>query len=483
MALKNELPLKPVVNIIVNLSTISAPRKAFDTACLIGDCTGVADFANARIITYDSADSILSAGFANDSRIYKAAQLIFGQQKVPKQVMVAKIGKVSIAGKNTYTVSTNAADSDTVTFQSVTLTAGTDFNVGTSVQATATNIAAAFAANATLNAIYNITADGAEIIIEEKTAGGGATPGAMTYTGTLVITAGTATTSTIRNETPLEAYTAARQADGEWYVGIICSDMTDVQILEVAAYNESCQPDSVFAYTTSEPEVLDSQDGGIFSMMQSLMYRRVIGQYSTSHPDAIAAIVGWAMGAMTGTANSAYTLAYKSEVGVQAENYVQTFTTNSVNALKSFNGNVYINRGHYYNIFEEGKVADGSWFDEIIFLDKFKNDCQLSLMDILVADVKVPQTESGMSRLKNAIKEECENINRIGFIAGGVWKSTDMLDLKYGDTLPRGYLIQSEPIDSQLQADRDARKAPPIYVSLKLAGAIHHVTVQVDVNR
>lgn len=51
------------------------------------------------------------------------------------------------------------------------------------------------------------------------------------------------------------------------------------------------------------------------------------------------------------------------------------------------------------------------------------------------------------------------------------------------DTLPGGYLIQSEPIDSQSQADRDARKAPPIYVSLKLAGAIHHVTISVDVNR
>ena len=189
------------------------------------------------------------------------------------------------------------------------------------------------------------------------------------------------------------------------------------------------------------------------------------------------------MGAMTGTANSAYTLAYKSEVGVQAENYVQTFTTNQVNAIKSFNGNVYINRGTYYNIFEEGKVFDGSWFDEIIFLDKFKNDCQLALMDILVADPKVPQTEQGMGRLKNALQEECEVINKVGFIAGGVWKSRDMLDLKYGDTLPRGYLIQSEPIDGQTQADRDARKAPPIYVSLKLAGAIHHVTVQVDVNR
>lgn len=483
MALKNELPLNPVVNIIVNLSTISAPRKAFDTAILIGDTTGVEDFNNARVVTYDSVDSILSAGFASTSRIAKAAQLVFGQQKVPKQVMIGKVGVVDIAGYNTYTVSTNAAATDTVTFQGVTLTAGTDFQVGTSVQATATNIAAAFAANATVNAVYNVTVDGAKIVVTEKTAGGGATPGAMTYTGTLVITAGTATTSGSRSETPLEAFTACRQADGEWYIGVICAALTDEQILEVAAYTESCTPDSVFAFTTSEAAVCDPQDGGIFSQLQSLKYRRTIGQYSTSHLDAIAAIVGWAMGAMTGTANSAYTLAYKSEVGVQAENYVQTITTNKVNAIKSFNGNVYINRGTYYNIFEEGKVFDGSWFDEIIFLDKFKNDCQLSIMDLLVADNKIPQTETGMGRIKNAIQVECENINKIGFIAVGVWKGPDMLDLKYGDTLPRGYLIQSEPINEQSQADRDARKAPPIYVSLKLAGAIHHVTVQVDVNR
>ena len=81
MALKNELPLNPVVNIIVNLSTISAPRKAFDTACLIGDTTGVADFNIARIVTYDSVDSMLSAGFAATSRIVKAAQLILARQR------------------------------------------------------------------------------------------------------------------------------------------------------------------------------------------------------------------------------------------------------------------------------------------------------------------------------------------------------------------------------------------------------------------
>jgi hypothetical protein len=483
MALKNELPLNPVVNIIVNLSTISAPRKAFDTACLMGDVGNVADFANARIVTYDSVDSMLSAGFPATSRLVHAVQLLFGQQKTPKQVMIGKTGTVSVAGENTYTVSTNAVDTDTVTFDGVTLTFGTDVVAGDTEAETATNIAAALAANSTINATYNVTVDEAVITVTEKTAGGGNTPGAMTTTGTLAITAGTATTSGNRGETPAETFTACRQADGEWYVGILCKTMTDEQILEVAQYVESCTPDSVFAFTTDEAAVTDPTDGGIFSQLQLRMYRRTIGQYSTADPDAIAAIVGWAMGAMTGTANSAYTLAYKSEVGVLAENAVQNFPTNKVNAVKGFNGNVYINRGSYYNIFEEGKVFDGSWFDEIIYLDKFKNDCQLTIMDLLVQNNKLPQTESGMGRIKNAIKTECESLNNIGFIAAGVWKSNDMLDLKYGDTLPRGYIIQSEPINDQSQADRDARKAPPIYVSLKLAGAIHHVTVQVDVNR
>lgn len=85
--------------------------------------------------------------------------------------------------------------------------------------------------------------------------------------------------------------------------------------------------------------------------------------------------------------------------------------------------------------------------------------------------------------MKDALKVVCEDMNNVGFISAGVWKSDDILGLSYGDTLPKGYMIQSQPIDEQSQADRDARKAPPIYVSLKLAGAIHHVTVQCDVNR
>ena len=378
MALKNVLPLDPVVNIIVNLAAVSATRKKFNLALLMGDVGSVADFSDKRIVTYDSLNSMLQAGFTTEDRLYKAAALIFGQRKKPPLVAIGKV---------------------------------------------------------------------------------------------------------VNKETPIKTIQALRQEDSEWYVGIYCGDMTDAQLLEVQEFVEACTPSTMFAFTTADNKV-KAADGGIFGTIKSKGYRRIIGQYSTSHKDAICAAIGWAMGAMSAsTINSAFTLAYKREVGVQAENYMQTFTTNDLNNIKKNYGNVYVNRGNYYDVFEEGRVGDGSWFDEIIYLDKFKNDMQLSIMDLLVNVNKVPQTEAGMGRIKTAIKEVCDDMNRIGFIKEGVWKGEELMALEYGKVLPGGYLIQSEPISEQAQAERDARNAPPIYVSLKLAGAIHHVTIQVDVNR
>ena len=100
------------------------------------------------------------------------------------------------AGYNEYTITTNAAAStDTVTFDSVTLTAGTDFTSGSDATATAAAIAAAFQANATLAAKWIFGSTGAKITVPAKDAGGGDTPGSMTYTGTIVISAGSATSS------------------------------------------------------------------------------------------------------------------------------------------------------------------------------------------------------------------------------------------------------------------------------------------------
>ncbi len=283
-------------------------------------------------------------------------------------------------------------------------------------------------------------------------------------------------------ETPAETYQACREADSEWVVGIYCDALTNEQIEAVAQYNESCTPDTIFAYTTSDPNCL-TENGGIFKTLKDKKYRMTIGQYSSKDPNAIAAVIGYAMGSMTGTINSAYTLKFKNEVGVETENASGAFPSSKVEAIKENNGNVYINRGSYYDVFEEGTMADGSFFDEVIFLAKYKNDMQLTLMDYLYQTPKVGQTEPDMTSLKDKLITVCEEMRRVNFIAEGKWTGGNLLNLSDGDTLPGGYLVQSEPIADQSQADREARKAPPIYVCLKETGAIHSVTVEVNPNR
>lgn len=121
--------------------------------------------------------------------------------------LTGELGTAAVAGSNTYTISTNFVAGDTVTFGGVTFTctASTqdtaDFILGSDTATSATNLVTAL--NTTISAIYTASAAGSVITITENTAGGGDTPGAMTVTGTGVVTAGTAVASTgIQTTTP-----------------------------------------------------------------------------------------------------------------------------------------------------------------------------------------------------------------------------------------------------------------------------------------
>lgn len=285
------------------------------------------------------------------------------------------------------------------------------------------------------------------------------------------------------NETMLQAITACREAHYDWYVVVPCAELTVQQHLDNMAYTNACTPDTVYAFTSKAAEDLQGGDGSIFKKAKDLKYRRTIGIYSTKHDDAVAGIMAYAMGMMTGTINSAFTLKFKGIVGVTTENSEAAISVSAVDKLKKQNGNIYVNRGFYYDMFEEGTMADGTFFDEIIYLDKLKNDCQLALMDLFVQNAKIAQTEGGMTRIHNALNGVLKDYQRIGYLETGVWHGDTILGLKYGDTVNNGYLVQSEPIAEQNQADRENRIAPPIYIALKLAGAIHSAVVQIDVNR
>lgn len=98
---------------------------------------------------------------------------------------------------------------------------------------------------------------------------------------------------------------------------------------------------------------------------------------------------------------------------------------------------------------------------------------------------KVPQTEPGMTGLKNAYAQVCQQFVRCGSVAPGQWNSSET----FGDPVifnnnitNNGYYVYSQPVAQQNVIDRDARKAPLVQIAIKRAGAIQESNVLVIVN-
>ena len=295
----------------------------------------------------------------------------------------------------------------------------------------------------------------------------------------------------------LTAARACRSVNSEWYV-LIPLGASEADVLTLADWVESAQPATILAYTTGESVNLsmhenasgtdaDQDTEGIFRKLKAKGYRRSFGQYCNQPdtPDAVAATMGYAMGANDGTINSAYTLAYKHLPGVTPDDLTENQVSYVVGTSTSegVNGNVYVNRQDSYNVLQQGRMADGTPFDEIIYLDMLMDRITLNVMDLLYKARKIPDTDPGVTQIMNVINNACDQFVNIGYIAPGVWKDGDILKLKYGDTLAKGYLVQAESVNNQSQADRENRLSPPIYVSIKLAGAIEYITIPIKVNR
>ena len=101
-------------------------------------------------------------------------------------------------------------------------------------------------------------------------------------------------------------------------------------------------------------------------------------------------------------------------------------------------------------------------------------------------NTKIPQTESGMTGLKNAYEQRCIQGVRNGLIAPGYWNDS----IPFGNPEDfmrnieeRGYYIYSIPVALQQQAEREQRIAPLVQIAIKLSGAIHSSNVIVNVQR
>jgi hypothetical protein len=127
------------------------------------------------------------------------------------------------------------------------------------------------------------------------------------------------------------------------------------------------------------------------------------------------------------------------------------------------------------------------FYDDVYNLDAFVADLEVAGFNALAqAGTKVPQTEAGMTYLKDAYRKVCEKYVANGFIGAGTWTGTGT----FGDPevfrrsiQDNGFYIYSLPLSQQTQADREDRKAPLVMIAIKYQGAIHSTSVMVNINR
>lgn len=206
--------------------------------------------------------------------------------------------------------------------------------------------------------------------------------------------------------------------------------------------------------------------------------------YSNSPQDAKIAITAYATIAKSVNwqgSDTANTMNLKTLTGVLPDNglsdtYVLSAQTNGVDIYGSTGGLavVYSNDNNGYT----DDIEADLWHKKATEVSGFNYLRQ--------TNTKIPQTEKGMSGLKDAYAQICIQGVRNGSIAPGTWNGS----IPFGDPEDfkraieeQGYYIYSIPVAQQAQTDREARKAPLVQIAIKRSGAFHFSEVIINVQR
>lgn len=180
--------------------------------------------------------------------------------------------------------------------------------------------------------------------------------------------------------------------------------------------------------------------------------------------------------------NTALTANLKQLSGIPSDTVIndsilQTLINAGVDSYPNTAGQGFVNA--------QGNAND--YFDNQYNAGWFENTLQVNLFNVLATtSTKIPQTQQGMTILRNAIIQTCEQAVSNGVAGtGNTWngETFGVVPLFLSSISNNGYYIYQIPISQQSQADRAARKAPLFQVALKLAGAVHSVDVIVIIEQ
>ena len=276
------------------------------------------------------------------------------------------------------------------------------------------------------------------------------------------------------SESPAEALDAALERTADFYGVMPCAALSDGELTALAARAEALSaPVAVFApvlsYSAEENSTLD------------LLYR---GQYKRTLPfccgsvSDCAAVMGTAMGLELAHQSSAFALCYKRVNGIQPA----VLTQAQADSIKAKNGNIYVVRGYTHFLLENGTMANGQRYDEVLYIDRIAMDLQNAAVTLLAENPdKLPQTDDATAQFINRFSAILMDYTDRGILASAAWRGADTGPIRAGDVIENGFLLWADSYDNQSDADRAAHKAVPIQCALTLAGSIESIVITVNV--
>lgn len=230
-----------VVDVTVSLETQPLSSESFEIPLFITPH----NVFTGRVANYSSVDELVSAGFAVGSAAWQFASLAFAGKFAPASV---KIGRQALtAYQLDFTPYTQTGDTVTVTVKcNGTAASFTSVVANTTALAIASDLAAKIEAHATLGPLVNATA-----------AAGVLTVSVATGVLSVGIQTGYAGFTTTASETPLDAYTALKLEDEDFfYVSTSDHTKTNQQALGAAVAVDH----KIFVYSTSDVNALTKAD-------------------------------------------------------------------------------------------------------------------------------------------------------------------------------------------------------------------------------
>ncbi len=254
----------------------------------------------------------------------------------------------------------------------------------------------------------------------------------------------------------------------------------DAELITAAAAYQAAK--KMIFMSQNQTAALDG--GGVFETISaaSESYARLL-LYTVGATQArlmAAAYAGRAMCVQFEGSQTMLTMHLKDLVGITPDPGI---TQTVLEACKTIGADVYAYIGPLPKVFCTG---GNTFFDQVYGTLWMVFALQVSVFNALATTfTKIPQTEAGMSILRNAVTSVLQRAVTNGFVAPGSWNSPQLFgnpeDLR-SNVLLYGWYVYSAPVNQQSQTAREARQAPLIQAAAKLAGAVQESSVIVYLN-